>query len=68
MPSLHCSVATVRVFQQLRVLVLDRDTFVRVLGPLQAIMEREKSPEVGVQHEMSEWEPDVMRMDSSCIL
>jgi hypothetical protein len=45
---LICSKATVRAIKQLTVLVLDRTTFVSVLGPLQDIMAKEKSPEVSM--------------------
>ena len=38
--------ATVKAVNDLVVLALDRQTFVDVLGPLQAIMDKEKSAEV----------------------
>lgn len=41
-----CSKATIKAVSELTVLTLDRATFTHVLGPLQDIMAKEKSPEV----------------------
>lgn len=51
-PGLHCSGASVEAVTALVCLTLDRGTFTAVLGPLQQLMSREKSPAVTAQRLM----------------
>ena len=47
-----CRAASVEATTQLRCLVLARDRFVDILGPLYSLMQREKSPAVVTQRLM----------------
>jgi len=47
--AIYCRQATVEAVTKLSCLTLKRDTFVEILGPLEKIMAREKSPQVHSQ-------------------
>lgn len=47
-----CRAASIEATTQLKCLVLARDRFVEILGPLYSLMQREKSPAVVTQRLM----------------
>lgn len=46
LPTLECRTATVQAENDVTCLMLGRDQFTQLLGPLENIMKRDKSPEV----------------------
>jgi hypothetical protein len=55
-PLLVCSMATVEAYTKLVCLTLKRDTFAEILGPLEQLMAREKSPQI-VAQKMAKLQP-----------
>ena len=52
----HCRIATVEAHTKLVLLTLKRDTFTEILGPLEQLIKKEKSPQV-VAQKMAKLQP-----------